>query len=377
MSDSANPAHKHSERDPMSRLKQVETELRRMTKVFMDGADPIVIMDLNRHLVDMNHEVEDVFGWTRAELVGGETRHLLPVEFQGLADSVWERLNAGETVRNYEAAIKTRSGQEVPVLATSFLLTDEEGQPIAAAAILKDITKLKEANDLVARKSQDLKQLTRALAHDLATPLRGISGLSDLLAEDCADQLSESGQEYLSLIRDSAARMQEMIDALLDCARLDHQELEFARVDCARVFDKACANLSAAIAESSAVVTCDPLPEVSGSETLLMQLFQNLIGNAIKFRGEETPQVHVTAATIGENWHFEVRDNGIGIAEKHLDSVFGVFQRLHAEDRYPGTGVGLAACRTIVERHGGTIRVESEPGVGSVFHFTLPVPDGS
>lgn len=371
MTDASRRASNFPSHDPVARLKQLETELRRMTKVFMDGADPIVIMDLDRRLVDMNHEVENVFGWTRDELVGGKTRHLLPPEFQELADSVWERLHAGETVRNYEAAIRSRSGEVVPVLATSFLLTDEGGDPIAAAAILKDITKLKQANDLVARRSDDLKQLTRALAHDLATPLRGISGLSDLLAEDCADQLSDSGREYLGLIRDSAARMQEMIDALLACAKLDHQELQFTAVDCARVFDSAVGNLNAVISESEAVITSDALPVVSGSETLLMQLFQNLIGNAIKFRREESPRVHVTAARTGDSWHFEVRDNGIGIPEKHLDSVFGVFQRLHAEDKFPGTGIGLAACRTIVERHGGTIRVESEVGVGSVFHFTL------
>ena len=169
--------------------------------------------------------------------------------------------------------------------------------------------------------------------------------------------------------------MQEMIDGLLACARLDRQEVQFTDVDCCKVFDKATANLSAAISEAEAVVSADTLPVVHGCETHLMQLFQNLIGNAIKFRGPDPPRVQVSAEASEDGWHFQVRDNGIGIREKDQEKIFGVFQRLHGEDRFPGTGIGLAACRMIVERHGGHIHVESEPGVGTVFHFTLPASE--
>lgn len=374
MSDSLNSDRPDVADDTISRLKQAETELRRMTKVFMDGADPIVILDLDRHLVDLNHEAERVFGWSRAELQGGETRHLLPAEFQQLADSVWEQLGSGNTVRNYEAAVRAKSGEEIPVLATSFLLTDESGSPIAAAAILKDITDLKHATDLVTRKNHDLKQFTRALAHDLAAPLRGITGLSDLLADECGDQLTDAGKEYVELIQGSAGRMQEMIDGLLHYAKLEQQSALLEDVDCSQIFESACRNLSAAISESGAEVTSDPLPSIRGYEIHLMQLFQNLIGNGIKFRGEEAPRVHVSVEPIDGGWHFQVRDNGIGISEKNLEKVFGVFQRLHSEEKFPGTGIGLAACKTIVERHGGQIWVESELGDGSVFHFTLCTP---
>lgn len=356
----------------ISKLKQVEAQLAKMTKVFVDGADPIVIFDLDRRVLDMNCETERVFGWSREELIGGPTRQLLPVEFQSLADSVWERLGSGETVRNYESAIRTKSGELVPVLATSFLLTSETGQAVAAAAIIKDITQLKRTTEQLQQRNRELQQFANALAHDLGAPLRGIAGFAQLLESKCEDQLNEQAREYLGMIQDSVHRMRRLIKDLLDFARVEHQAKSFQEVECSRAFEHAVKNLYAPIEENGAEVTCDSLPTVHGNATQLAQLFQNLIGNGIKFRRDDTPRVHVTTERNDEGWHFQVRDNGIGIDAEHLNTIFDVFQRLHSEDEFPGTGIGLAICKAIVERHGGRIWIESERGKGSTFHFTLP-----
>jgi light-regulated signal transduction histidine kinase (bacteriophytochrome) len=166
--------------------------------------------------------------------------------------------------------------------------------------------------------------------------------------------------------------MQILIDDLLAYSRVGTRGKEFAPTNCAEVLRLALSNLKAAIEENGAVITSDPLPTVIGDDTQLIQLFQNLVGNAVKFHGDLPAKVHVTARPESDKWLFSVRDNGIGIPSEHTEHVFLIFQRLHSREKYPGTGIGLAICRRIVERHGGKIRVESKIGEGSVFYFTLP-----
>jgi light-regulated signal transduction histidine kinase (bacteriophytochrome) len=167
--------------------------------------------------------------------------------------------------------------------------------------------------------------------------------------------------------------MQALIRNLLDYSRVDAPDASLQCIDCCAALDRAIENLHAEMEESQALVTKDPLPAVLGEETLLTQLFQNLLGNAIKFRGPEAPRVHVSAERRGTQWLFSVRDNGIGIPREDVERVFMIFQRLHGKAEYPGTGIGLAICKRIVERHGGQIYVESEIGKGATFYFTLPV----
>jgi chemotaxis family two-component system sensor kinase Cph1 len=172
---------------------------------------------------------------------------------------------------------------------------------------------------------------------------------------------------------DGAKRMQGLITDLLQLSRLGTRETSLAAVDCEVVLDQALANLRASIAESCAQVTHEPLPTVTADSTQLIQLFQNLVGNAVKFRGTETKNIHVSAEPKNGKWLFSVRDNGIGIDPEHSDRIFGIFQRLHGRGEYSGTGIGLAICKKIVEGHGGQIWVDSEPGKGATFFFTLPV----
>jgi PAS domain S-box-containing protein len=361
-----------SQPDGFARLKQIEAELRRMTKVFMDGADPIVIRDLEGHIVDANNEVERVFGWTRKELLGQPVKELLPPEWHELVDRNLEKCRDGEPVRNVEGVVRAKSGQLIPILSTAFLLTDENGQPVAVANIVKDITSLKQAAARLEQRNRELRQFVSAVSHDLGEPLRAISGFIRLLHDGCGERLSNEAREWIQFVVDGVERMQTLIDDLLQYSRLERQEISVKLVDCNRVFGQAIANLHAAIGESSAEVTSDPLPTISGNASQLVQLVQNLVGNAIKYRRDEPPKVHVAVEQTDFGWHFSVRDNGIGIDPEQHEKIFDIFYRLHSRDRFPGSGVGLAICKVIVERHGGQIWVESQSGQGSVFQFTIP-----
>ncbi|MGB2937339.1 MAG: ATP-binding protein, partial [Phycisphaerae bacterium] len=185
-------------------------------------------------------------------------------------------------------------------------------------------------------------------------------------------KLDSDADEFIAFAVDGATRMQALIDDLLDYSRVGTRAKEFEPTDCEVALDGALSNLEMAVEETGAVVTHDPLPRVMADEVQLGRVFQNLIGNAIKFRGDEPPRIHVSAEEQENEWRFAVRDNALGIKPRHHDRIFAVFQRLHGRSAYPGTGMGLAICKRIVERHGGRIWVESELGKGSTFYFTMP-----
>jgi light-regulated signal transduction histidine kinase (bacteriophytochrome) len=208
-------------------------------------------------------------------------------------------------------------------------------------------------------------------SHDLQEPLRAVNSYTQLLARKYQDRLDAKADKYIGYIVEGATRMQQLINDLLEFSRVGTRGKELVPTDCEVVLNRVLANLSVAIAESHATITRDPLPTVLGDEIQLIQLLQNLIGNAIKFRGEEPPKVHISVKRQEKEWLFSVRDNGIGMEPEYFDRIFTIFQRLHSRSEYPGTGIGLAVCKKIVERHGGRIWVESEPGVGTAFYFTL------
>lgn len=199
-----------------------------------------------------------------------------------------------------------------------------------------------------------------------------VSSYTQLLGQRYEGQLDEKAKKYIDYAVDGAVRMQQLINDLLAYSRVNTQGKTPEMIDSHSVLGEALGNLSAAIEENRAIVINDDLPMVRADATQLSQLFQNLIGNAIKFRGSDLPRIQVSACDLGSEWRFSVKDNGIGIAAQYADKVFVIFQRLHTRQDYPGTGIGLAICKRIVERHGGRIWFESEPGKGSTFYFTLP-----
>ena len=221
------------------------------------------------------------------------------------------------------------------------------------------------------RSNKDLEQFAYVASHDLQEPLRMVSSYTQLLGKRYKDRLDEDANEFIEYAVDGANRMQRLINDLLAYSRVSTRGAAIESADSHAALGEAITGLAAAIDENHAVISNDDLPTVRADKSQLVQMFQNLIGNAIKFRGDEPPRVHVSAVKEGHEWVFSVRDNGIGIATEHQERIFTIFQRLHVRGKYPGTGIGLAICKRVVTRHGGRIWVESEPAKGSTFYFTL------
>ena len=246
------------------------------------------------------------------------------------------------------------------------------------SGIIRDITGRKQAEERLKqtlmeleRSNKDLEQFAYAAYHDLQEPLRTVSNFSQLLEKHYKSKLDAKADKFIGFIVDGTARMQQMIDDLLTYSRVSTRAKPFQPTDCETVFDQALNNVKMAIEESGAVVIHDPLPTIMADASQIIQLFQNLLSNAIKFR-KEKPHIIVSAVQRENEWFFSMQDNGIGMAPEFMEYIFKMFQREHASAEYPGTGVGLAICKKIIERHGGRIWVESEQGKGSTFYFTIP-----
>ena len=231
----------------------------------------------------------------------------------------------------------------------------------------------RQAQAELARSNRDLEQFAYVASHDLHEPLRMVAAYTQLLSERYQGKLDETADKYIHYAVDGALRMQRLVQDLLAFSRLGHGAGERRTVQCKAVVEMAVQNLRVAIEESHAEVICGDLPELVADASQLAQLFQNLIGNAIKFRGTQPPRIQVEAEKVGREWIFSVTDNGIGIAPEHADIIFVIFKRLHSRTEYAGNGIGLAICKKIVEHHGGRIWMESEPRRGTTFRFTLPV----
>ena len=229
--------------------------------------------------------------------------------------------------------------------------------------------------DELARSNADLEQFAYVASHDLQEPLRMVTAYTQLLGERYRGKLDENADKFIGYASEGALRMQVLIQDLLAFSRVGRNGSGLAKVDCNAVIEEVRQTLTSSMQESGATLTHGDLPTLWGDRTQLTQLFQNLIGNAIKFRGKDAPVVSVQAEKSGQHWQFAVSDNGIGIAAEHMENIFVVFQRLHARNEYPGNGIGLAICKRIIERQGGKIWVESQPERGSTFKFTLPLGD--
>jgi PAS domain S-box-containing protein len=239
-------------------------------------------------------------------------------------------------------------------------------------AVVSDITESKRAERSIETHHAELQEFAYALAHDLQEPLRMVVNFSQLLAREHAGKLGEDADQYISYSVEGALRIEALLKGLLNYLEVTERDDDrLSPIDCNRVLSQTLLSLQAAIQQSGATVTSDPLPTVVAKEGMLTQIFQNLIANSIKYRGEATPAIHISAARTAEGWLFSVRDNGIGIDAADAEFAFGMFKRLHGRE-IPGVGIGLALCRKVVERRGGRIWVEPEAGHGAVFKFTIP-----
>ncbi len=307
-----------------------------------------------------------------SDVVGKTIGQVFPSESQEWCDTYDNILSTGES-RRFECELVTQGRM---IEAYAFRVEDDTQRRVAV--LFKNITARKQAETELTRQAaalqrsnEELQQFSRIVSHDLSEPLRTVANFVSMLAKDYQGKLDATADEYISFVTDAAQRMQQMLTDLLAYTRVGGQDLAFAPVDGEALLARILTDLRMAITDAKAEVTHDPLPTVQGDATRLGQVLQNLVGNALKFRGQAPPRIHVSAQRNDNHWRFAVHDNGIGIDPHQAQRLFQVFQRLHTRSEYPGTGIGLAICKRIIERHGGRIWVESRPGEGAIFYFTI------
>ena len=345
------------------------------------ASQAIVIIDPAGLIVMVNRTTEVLFGYTREELLGQPLELLVPVRFRDSHARRREGYFAEPRMRpmgvGMQLAGLRKDGTEFPVEVG--LSGIETSRGMLVMAMISDITERQEAAGRLARMNEDLRrsndeleQFAHVASHDLQEPLRMITGYLNILERRYATQLGGDAREFIAYAVDGANRMKSMIREILALSRIGTQAVTRLHVPSDEIVRAALDNLSAAIEESHAEISLDPLPQIFADPGVLVLTFQNLIANAIKFRGDEPPRIRISASRDPHEWIFSIADNGIGIPEDQQNRIFRMFERLHNAENYPGTGVGLAMAKKTVERHGGRIWVASSPGHGSVFSFSIP-----
>ncbi|MDA2923427.1 ATP-binding protein [Acidobacteria bacterium AH-259-L09] len=363
--------------------KQVEEALQdseaRFRHLFDEAPVGYHELDSQGYITSVNRTELEMLGYTLEEMLGRAVWEFVVEKEQ--SREAYEAKIAGTKPpgRAFERTYKCKDGTTVLVLIEDHLLRDSEGRILGMRSTLQDITERKRAEEALAQYAQDLKrsnedleQFASVASHDLQEPLRMVTSYLQLLERRYQGKLDSDADEFIHYAVDGATRMHRLIEDLLAYSRLATRSKDFELTDSQAVFKQVVADLRKAIQESNAGVTHDSLPTLMADETQLTHVFQNLIANAIKFRRDRPPEVHIGAERKEGEWLFSVRDNGIGIDPEGAERIFVIFQRLHGRDEYSGSGIGLAICKTIVERHGGRIWVESAPGKGSTFYFTIP-----
>jgi PAS domain S-box-containing protein len=346
--------------------------------------DGVVIVDASGVIQIVNRQTEILFGFPRAELLGQPVEVLVPERFRERHVRHRASYQRDPHTRPMGTEVKLfglrRDGSEFPVEISLSPMTTDDAQTLIIGNI-RDVTARTVANENLrataadlARSNAELEQFAYVASHDLQEPLRMVASYTQLLARRYQGKLDADADEFIGYAVSGARRMQELINDLLTYSRAGTQALQLRAIDTSQLVDQVMGDLATAIAETGASVTRDPLPTIVGDPTKLRQVFQNLIANGIKFhRQDRMPRVYISASQTPGTWTFSVSDNGIGIEPQYQERIFALFQRLHPRADYPGTGIGLAICKRIVERHGGQICVESAPDVGTTFRFTLPI----
>ncbi len=367
----------------ISELKKAEQALRdseqRYSTLLKSLNEGIWVLDKDDVTTYVNPRMAEMLGYTEEEMLGKPVYAFTDDEWRKYTAEMMERRKHGVT-EQIEGGMVRKDGGRVHALLAASPILDEAGRYIGSIAGVQDITERKIAEEKLIqtlaeldRSNKELEQFAYVTSHDLREPLRMMTSFSQLLEKHYKGRLDSDADEYIHFIVNGATRMQRLIDDILIYSRVGTRGQAFQPVNLEDTLKEALLDLKGATEETGASITHGPLPTVQADPTQMKQVLQNLVGNAVKFhRDEETPAVHISATREGREWVVSVRDNGIGMDPELFDRLFILFQRLHPPDRYPGTGVGLAVTKKIVQRHGGRIWVESKPGRGSIFRFSLP-----
>lgn len=348
--------------------------------IIESAIDGIFVIDENGTILFCNSFTQKMFGFSHAELIGQNIKMIMPSPYREAHDQYLEHYRkTGEKhiigVGRRVTAQK-KDGTIFPVsLAVNEILEESTRYFVG---IVRDITKIASVeNELIKtteelkRSNAELEQFAYVASHDLQEPLRMVANFTELLAKRYKGKFDTEADEFIEFILDGATRMQTLIRDLLSYSRVGSQAKELEPTSSEKVFREVLTHLGLAIEQSGAQITSDPLPMVMADRSQLGQVFQNLIANAIKFHSDQTPQIHVSAKEKEGQWVFSVQDNGIGIEPEYFERIFIMFQRLHGKNEYKGTGIGLAVCKRIIDRHGGKIWLESTKSKGSTFYFSL------
>lgn len=358
---------------------QIQQELFYQANLLQNVSDAIIATNNQFRIQSWNKAAETIYGWQENEVLGKTMSELMThiYEQSSREAMVADFLSKGHWIGRVTQYRK--DGAPIPILSSITAVKDQQGTIIGAVAVNRDITDqieiekaLRERTRSLEASNEDLAQFAYAASHDLQEPLRMITSYLQLIALQYQDQLDDEAKEFIGFAVDGAARMRQLIIDLLTYSRIGQQNQGFGQVALEKILQQVLFNLEIQIQEANIAITHDPLPTIIANKTQMLQLLQNLISNAIKFRREESPKIHLSAKQEATSWVIQVSDNGIGIEPELTEKIFDIFQRLHTREEYSGTGIGLAICKKIVQKHRGEIWVSSESGVGSTFSFSIP-----
>jgi len=358
-----------------------EKMMAHMAAIIASSADAIISKTLEGIVTSWNPGAEILLGYFATEIIGKHISIIIPKERIEEETYFLNEVRNGRRVNNYETVRIAKNGHSVDVSICISPICDKTGQVIGASKILRDISQRKGAETeremlitkLIASNTE-LESFAYVCSHDLQEPLRMISNYTQRLEKHLGTMLDEKGRHYMQYIVDSALRARQLINDVLSLARIGNENKAMETVDCTEVLNNVTHILQERIRETGAVITHDDLPKIMSHRVYITQILQNLIGNALKFQGTAPPAIHVGAVRADTFWQLSVSDNGIGIEPEYQQKIFQLFQRLHSKETYPGTGIGLAIVKKIIDQHGGKIWVKSELGHGTTFFFTFPAP---
>ncbi len=358
--------------------KNAEVKIQRLANIVESSNDAIITISLDGTIITWNKGAEQIYGYLSEEILGKSVSILAPEHLKNETKKLIEKVKLGEKIQHYVTSRLRKGGKLIYVSIALSPVFDASSKLVAISAIVRDITELKKADEILkfkleelARSNKELEQFAYVSSHDLQEPLWMITGYLQLLQRKYRGELDEKADKYIRFAVDGAFQMQNLINDLLEFSRMTTSTREPGPANCEFILNQVLFNLKLFIKENKATVAHGSLPEVMIDFTQLVQIFQNLIINGIKFHSEEAPKIYISAEKKASEWVFSVQDNGIGIDPQYSGKIFEIFKRLHKKEEYPGTGIGLAICKKIVERCGGRIWVESELGKGSTFYFTI------
>ncbi len=368
---------------------EVETTTRRLAEesrahlasIVQHVEEAVIGKTLDGVITSWNPAAERIFGYSAEEAVGKSITMLFPPELVEEERFILGRVKEQGFIENYETVRLTKSGKRIEVSITVSPMRDQSGKIVGLSSIKRNILQGKEIEaalagyiDSLEQSNRELQEFASVASHDLQEPLRKIQMFSDRLLARYGEALGEDGRDSIDRMKKASNRMRELIDALLSYSRLTTQAQPFSAIDLREIVHEVINDLEGRIEDTDGVIDLGELPAIEGDPSQMRQLFQNLIGNALKFHGHEAPRVRISGNSCREGFcEISIEDNGIGFDENYRERIFAPFQRLHTRKEYEGTGMGLAICKKIVERHGGTITARSTPGKGAAFIVTLPV----